>query len=100
AGQRAGIIALAKAIRNPPPPPKPPAGAHSGTVVTSGGVLTLQDLAAAAGTKPAHILHLTVDFFGGFPAETAAWVNAVFTGQADPAGPMPAGMHLRVPVAP
>ena len=99
AGQRADIIALAKAIRNPPPPPKPPAGAHFGTVVTD-GTLSLRALSIAAGTKPAHILHLTVDFFGGFPAETAAWLNAVFTGQADPAEPMPPGMHLRVPVAP
>jgi len=99
AGQRKDIIELAKAIRNPPPPPKPPAQAHFGTVVTDGS-LSLRALSIAAGTRPAHILHLTVDFFGGFPAETAAWVNAVFTGQADPAAPMPSGMHLRVPVAP
>jgi hypothetical protein len=69
------------------------------TVVT-GALGSLSDLATARGTKPAHILHLTADFFGGFPAETAAWLNAVFADEVNLSLPMPAGMQLRVPVIP
>ena len=88
-----GLAALA----DPAPPRK--AAPHVVTHVTAGR-LSLAALAAQHKTKPMHILHLTCSHFGGFPAEVAAWGNAVLSGDRAPADPMPAGMHLRVPVIP
>jgi GH25 family lysozyme M1 (1,4-beta-N-acetylmuramidase) len=73
------------------------------TIVTD-GTQSLHDLAAARGTHAMHVLYLTSDHFGGFPQEVANWGNRLF----DPgmiviaagALPMPAGLHLRVPVIP
>ena len=78
------------------PPPRKPAP-HVVTHVTAGR-LSLAALATQHGTTPMHVLHLTCAHFGGFPSEVAAWGNAVLRGDADPMAPMPAGMHLRVPV--
>jgi hypothetical protein len=102
AGQRADIIALAKAIRNPPPPPKPPAShpARQTETIVTDGRLSLHDLAAAHRTKPMHILRLTSDHFGGFPPEVYGWGNDVFAGVIDAQADVPAGLHLRVPVIP
>jgi hypothetical protein len=106
AAQRHVIVELAKVIRaavSGPPPPKPPplkAPVHTSRTYVTAGRLSLAELAAKFGTKPMHILHLTCDPFGGFPPEVAEWGNAVLSGDGDPAAPMPAGMHLRVPVAP
>jgi hypothetical protein len=102
AGQRADIIALAKAIRNPPPPPKPPAAhpARQTETIVTDGRQSLHDLAAARRTKPMHILRLTSDHFGGFPPEVYGWGNDVFAGVIDAQADMPAGLHLRVPVIP
>jgi len=102
AAQRAAIITLAKAIRGaaPPPPHKPKVPPRREETIITGGRLSLAELAAQRRTKPMHILHLTCDHFGGFPPEVAAWGNAVLSGDVSPADPMPAGMHLRVPVNP
>ena len=78
-----------------PLPPKLPYE----TIVTD-GQLALAAVATRRRTAPQHILRVTVEHFGWFPDETAAWVDAVFRGSADPADPMPAGLHLRVPVLP
>ena len=88
-----GLAALA----DPVPPHK--AAPHVVTHTTAGR-LSLAALAAQHKTKPMHILHLTCSHFGGFPAEVAAWGNAALSGDVDPVAPMPAGMHLRVPVIP
>ena len=74
--------------------------AHRTTTHVTAGQLPLAALAAKLSTTPMHILRLTTDHFGGFPPEVAAWGNAVLSGDLDPAAPMPAGMHLRVPVIP
>jgi len=97
ADQRQKIIWLAREIRQgtPPGPPRP----QSETIITGGRAL-LGAVAAQHKTTPMHILHLTCDHFGGFPPEVAAWGNAVLSGDLDPSAPMPAGMHLRVPVIP
>lgn len=65
------------------------------------GHLSLAELAALPTHKTSapHILRLTSDHFGGFPPEVFGWLNAIFKGTADPAAPVPAGLHLRVPVA-
>jgi hypothetical protein len=86
-GQLAGLADPAQ--RKPAP--------HVVTHVTAGR-LSLAALATQHGTTPMHVLHLTCAHFGGFPSEVAAWGNAVLRGDADPMAPMPAGMHLRVPV--
>jgi hypothetical protein len=84
-----------------PKPPTPPEEPVRKTVThVTAGQLSLAALAAKLQTKPMHILHLTCEHFGGFPPEVAAWGNAVLSGAIDPEAPMPAGMHLRVPVIP
>jgi hypothetical protein len=97
AAQRVGIVALARVIRAHQPPPAP--GSPFETVVTE-GKRNLAVLAAAHGARPARILHETCAHYGGFPQEVAGWLNAVFAGEADPVAPVPAGLHLRVPVIP
>ena len=106
ARQRSDIIAVATVIRAAGPlgPPKPPhepkVPPRRAAAIVTDGSLSLAELAAEHRTKPMRILHLTCDHFGGFPPEVAAWGNAVWSGDGDPAAPMPAGMHLRVPVIP
>jgi hypothetical protein len=83
--------------RQPAPPEEP---VHKTVTHVTAGQLSLAALAAKLQTRPMHILHLTCDHFGGFPPEVAAWGNAVLSGAIDPEAPMPAGLHLRVPVIP
>jgi len=91
-----GTLTELAALADPTPRKAAP---HVVTHVTA-GCLSLAALAAQHKTKPMHILHLTCAHFGGFPAEVAAWGNAALSGDVAPAAPMPAGMHLRVPVIP
>jgi hypothetical protein len=102
AAQREVIIGLAKAIRSvqPPPPLEPEEPVRKTVTHVTAGQLSLAALAAKLSTRPMHVLHLTCDHFGGFPPEVAAWGNAVLSGAIDPEAPMPAGLHLRVPVIP
>lgn len=79
----------------PPPPVK--AAEHVVTHITEGH-LSLHALAAKHKTPAPHILHLTVDHFGGFPPEVAKWLSDVFGGVIDAQADVPAGLHLRLPV--
>lgn len=100
AGQRAPIIALAMAIRQPQPPPAPPPLVRRIVTHVTEGHLSLHALAAKHETAAAHILRLTTDHFGGFPPEVAAWLDDVFAGRIDAQADVPPGLHLRVPVIP
>jgi hypothetical protein len=101
AGQRAGIIELAKAIRagTPPAPPSVPPAAQYTTHVTA-GKLSLDALAARHGETPTGVLVATVRHFRLLEPQLSHWVNAVFAGDADPLAPVPEGVSLRVPVIP
>lgn len=96
--QREEIIRRARALRNPPPDPATPIREYRS--ITTDGKTTLHDLAAPSGVGPAGVLRLTAEHYGAFPAVTAAWLNAVFAGAADPVAPVPAGVKLRIPVTP
>jgi hypothetical protein len=94
-----GTLEQLAALITPKPPPPPEEPVHKTVTHVTAGQLSLAALAAKLQTKPMHILHLTCEP-DGFPPEVAAWGNAVLSGDLDPAAPMPAGMHLRVPVIP
>jgi hypothetical protein len=101
AAQRDDIIALAHAIRIGGDLPLPKRAPKVETIVTD-GTMSLHDLAAARGTHAMHVLYLTSDHFGGFPQEVANWGNRLFAPHfsSAPGDPLPAGLHLRVPVIP
>lgn len=84
--QRPAILALARAIR-----------AQEATVaVTADGTARLQAIAAAHGTTAARVLHLTATGPAWQP-ELHDWLDDLFAGKADPAGPVPRGCVLQVP---
>lgn len=60
------------------------------------GHTSLQQVAAAVGMSPAHILRATAVHYGKFDAVTADYVNKVLTGELDPAADIPAGGKLWV----
>lgn len=63
------------------------------------GMDSLRGLAAAHGTRPCTVLRLTAEHspHGQYPAGVAAWLDAVFAGEADPSGHVPAGLRLWLP---
>jgi GH25 family lysozyme M1 (1,4-beta-N-acetylmuramidase) len=65
--------------------------------VTADGTKTLGWIAAANHTAPSGILRATAIADGLYPANVAAWLNAVFGGNASPTAPVPAGLVLRIP---
>lgn len=65
------------------------------------GIDSLAQLAAAQKTEPSTILRLTAEHSAGavFSGDVSTWLNAVFTGTADPRRPVPAGLTLWLPGA-
>jgi len=63
------------------------------------GLGSLAQLAGRHGTEPAAILRCTAEHSPSqlFEPDTASYINAVFSGKADPSKPMPAGLVLYLP---
>lgn len=74
-----------------PPPVQGP------ITVTTDGKQTLAQIAAAHGTQPSGILRATAIADQLYPANIAAWLNAVFAGTVSPTAAVPAGAVLRIP---
>ncbi len=66
---------------------------------TTGGKMSLAQLADGHKSQPSTILRLTAEHSpgGAYPANVAAYINGVFHGRISPADPMPAGLHLYLP---
>jgi hypothetical protein len=66
---------------------------------TTGGEMSLAQLADGHKTQPSSILRLTAAHSpgGAYPANVAAYINGVFRGTITAADPMPAGLHLYLP---
>src|SRR5215472_17548287 len=66
---------------------------------TTGGNMSLADLAQQHNTQPSSILRLTAEHSpgGAYPANVAAYINGVFKGSIAHDGHMPQGLHLFLP---
>lgn len=66
---------------------------------TTGGKMSLAQLADGHKSQPSTILRLTAERSpdGAYPANVAAYVNGVFRGTIAPTEAMPAGLHLYLP---
>jgi hypothetical protein len=66
---------------------------------TTGGKMSLAQLAEGHKSQPSTILRLTAEHSpgGAYPANVAAYINGVFHGTISPAAAMPAGLHLYLP---
>jgi hypothetical protein len=66
---------------------------------TTGGQMSLAQLADGHKSQPSTILRLTAEHSpgGAYPANVAAYINGVFRGTISPAEAMPAGLHLYLP---
>jgi hypothetical protein len=66
---------------------------------TTGGEMSLAQLAAQHLTQPSTILRLTAQHSpgGAFPGNVSSYINAVFTGTVPPDQHMPAGLRLYLP---
>jgi hypothetical protein len=66
---------------------------------TTGGKMSLAQLADGHKTQPSTILRLTAEHSpgGAYPANVAAYLNGVFRGTISPAEAMPAGLRLYLP---
>lgn len=66
---------------------------------TTGGQMSLADLADGNKTQPSTILRLTAQHSpgGAYPANVANYLNAVFRGTVAATDHMPAGLHLYLP---
>jgi hypothetical protein len=66
---------------------------------TTGGKMSLAELADGSKTQPSAILRLTAEHSpgGAFPANVAAYINGVFRGAIAVSDPVPAGLHLYLP---
>ena len=79
-------------------PGKPGAGATM-TEHTTGGKMSLAELADGHKCQPSAILRLTAEHSpgGAYPANVAAYINGVFRGTIAATEHMPAGLHLYLP---
>lgn len=91
--QRGAILALAESIRAGTRPPAQAPAATTAREWTTAGMESLADLSQQEHSSPSEVLRLTAAH--GFDAATAAWLDAVFAGQA--AAKMPAGLRLWLP---
>jgi hypothetical protein len=66
---------------------------------TTGGKMSLAELAAGHKCQPSAILRLTAEHSPGaaYPANVAAYINGVFHGTIPVTDHMPAGLHLYLP---
>ena len=66
---------------------------------TTGGKMSLAELANSNKTQPSAILRLTAEHSpgGAYPANVAAYINGVFHGTIAATDHMPAGLHLYLP---
>jgi len=66
---------------------------------TTGGQMSLAQLAAQHKTQPATILRLTAQHSpgGAYPSEVSKYINGVFTGAISHDQHMPAGLRLYLP---
>jgi hypothetical protein len=66
---------------------------------TTGGKMSLAELAAGHKCQPSAILRLTAEHSpgGAYPANVAAYINGVFHGTIAVTDHMPAGLHLYLP---
>jgi hypothetical protein len=66
---------------------------------TTGGSMSLAELAAQHGTQPSSILRLTAEHSpgGAYPSNVAAYINGVFKGTIAHDQHMPAGLRLYLP---
>jgi hypothetical protein len=66
---------------------------------TTGGEMSLAELAAANHTEPSTILRLTAEHTPGavYPGNVAAYINGVFDGKITHMDHMPKGLHLYLP---
>jgi hypothetical protein len=66
---------------------------------TTGGKMSLVQLADGHKSQPSTILRLTAEHSpgGAYPANVAAYINGVFRGKISPSDAMPAGLHLYLP---
>jgi hypothetical protein len=66
---------------------------------TTGGQMSLAELAAQNRTQPSTILRLTVEHSpkAVFPQEVADYINGVFEGRIPPHQHMPPGLRLYLP---
>jgi hypothetical protein len=66
---------------------------------TTGGNMSLAELAAQHHTQASSILRLTAEHSPGeaYPANVAAYINGVFHGTIAATDHMPAGLHLYLP---
>jgi hypothetical protein len=66
---------------------------------TTGGDMSLAELADQHRTQPSSILRLTAEHSPGeaYPANVAAYINGVFKGSISHDGHMPQGLHLYLP---
>ena len=66
---------------------------------TTGGNLSLAELADQHHTQPSSILRLTAEHSPGqaYPANVAAYINGVFKGSITHDSHMPQGLHLYLP---
>ena len=66
---------------------------------TTGGNMSLAELADQHHTWPSSILRLTAEHSPGaaYPANVAAYINGVFKGSIAPDSHMPQGLHLYLP---
>jgi hypothetical protein len=80
---------------------KVPARRRGGAVIehTTGGTMSLAELAAQHHTQPSTILRLTAENSPGeaFPADVGAYINGVFGGKIAHDGHMPKGLRLYLP---
>ena len=66
---------------------------------TTGGKMSLAQLADGHKSQPSTILRLTAEQSpgGAYPGNVAAYINGVFRGTIAPTEAMPAGLHLYLP---
>jgi hypothetical protein len=66
---------------------------------TTGGKMSLAELADGHKCQPSAILRLTAEHSpgGAYPANVSAYINAVFRGTIAATDHMPAGLHLYLP---
>jgi hypothetical protein len=66
---------------------------------TTGGNMSLAELADQHKTQPSSILRLTAEHSTGeaYPANVAAYINGVFKGSIAHDSNMPQGLHLYLP---
>jgi hypothetical protein len=66
---------------------------------TTGGEMSLAELAAQHHTEASTILRLTAEHSpgGAYPKNVGDYINGVFTGRISHDGHMPQGLHLYLP---